>query len=206
VQFVSITWLAWLLGTVAFYWLLPAGARKGFLIGVTATFLGIHAPLSLAILSAFAVLLWLATRVDRPRKTWSIATAAAMLATLVLFKVRAVSGAEDVVIGTIVPLGLSFYTFRCLHVLFDHYRGTSLKMRPGELLAYLFFLPTIVVGPIHRSPEFVRDHRHLGWRGENISEGIERIIGGYFKIAVLGSFPATPNVRSASGHRTERSV
>ena len=190
-QFVSITWLAWLLGTVAFYWLLPAGARKGFLIGVTATFLGIHAPLSLAILSAFALLLWLVTRIDRPRKTWSIATAATMLVTIVLFKVRAVSRAEDVVIDTIIPLGLSFYTFRCLHVLFDHYRGTSLKMRPGELLAYLFFLPTIVVGPIHRSPEFVRDHRHLRWSGENISEGIERIVGGYFKIAVLGNFLVT---------------
>jgi alginate O-acetyltransferase complex protein AlgI len=191
VQIVSITWLAWLLGTVAFYWLLPAGARKGLLIGVTAAFLGIHAPLSLGILSAFALLLWLATRVDKPRKTWSIATAATMLVTLVVFKLRAVSSPHNIVIDTIIPLGLSFYTFRCLHVLFDHYRGSSLQMRPGELVAYLFFLPTIFVGPIHRSPEFVHEHRHLRWSSENISEGIERIIGGYFKIAVLGNFLVT---------------
>jgi hypothetical protein len=64
-------------------------------------------------------------------------------------------------------------------------------MRPGELLAYLFFLPTIVVGPIHRSPEFVGDHRNLRWSVEHISEGIERIVGGYFKIAVLGNFLVT---------------
>jgi len=188
VQFVSITWLGWLLGTVAVFWLLPARARKGFLIAVTATFLGIHATLSLAILTLFTLLLYLATRFDRPRATWSIATAAVMLVTLVLFKLRAVSRADNVVIDTIIPLGLSYYTFRCLHVLFDHYRGTSAKMRPGELLAYLFFLPTIVVGPIHRSPEFIRDHRNLHWSGEKISEGIERIVSGYFKIAVLGNF------------------
>jgi alginate O-acetyltransferase complex protein AlgI len=191
VQFLSITWLGWLLGTVAVYWLLPAGARNGFLVGVTATFLAIHAALSLAILSLFTLLLYLITRVDRPRAAWSTATAAVMLVTLVLFKLLAVSKVDNVVIDTIIPLGLSYYTFRCLHVLFNHYRGTSAKMGLGELLAYLFFLPTIVVGPIHRAPEFVRDHRSLHWSGEKISEGIERIVGGYFKIAVLGNFLVT---------------
>lgn len=190
-QFLSITWLGWLLGTVAVYWLVPAGVRKGFLIGVTATFLGVHAPLSLVILSLFVSLLYVVTRGDRPRTIWSVATAGIMLVTLVLFKLRAVSRADDVVIDTIIPLGLSYYTFRCLHLLFDHHRGSAPKMAPGELLAYLFFLPTIVVGPIHRAPEFVRDHRSLRWSSEKISDGIERIVGGYFKIAVLGNFLVT---------------
>ena len=190
-QFLSITWLGWLLGTVAVYWLLPARARQGFLIAVTATFLGIHAPLSLAILSLFVLLLYLATRVEKPRAAWSGATAAVMLVTIVFFKLRVASRTNDDVVDMIIPLGLSFYTFRCLHVLFDHYRGTSLKMRPGELLAYLFFLPTLVVGPIHRAPEFLGDYRSLHWSGEKISEGIERIVGGYFKIAVLGNFLVT---------------
>ena len=190
-QFLSITWLGWLLGTVAVYWLLPARARRGFLIAATATFLGIHAPLSLAILSLFVLLLYLATRVEKPRAAWSGATAAVMLVTIVIFKLRVASRTNDDVVDMIIPLGLSFYTFRCLHVLFDHYRGTSLKMRPGELLAYLFFLPTIVVGPIHRAPEFLGDYRSLHWSGEKISEGIERIVSGYFKIAVLGNFLVT---------------
>jgi alginate O-acetyltransferase complex protein AlgI len=124
VQFLSITWLGWLLGTVAVYWLLPARARQGFLIAVTAAFLGIHAPLSLAILSLFVLLLYLVTRVEKPRAAWSGATAAVMLVTIVFFKLRVVSRTSDDVVDMTIPLGLSFYTFRCLHVLFDHYRGT----------------------------------------------------------------------------------
>ena len=190
-HFLSITWLGWLLGTVAVYWLLPARARKGCLIGVTALFLGIHAPVSLALLSMFTLLLYLITRVDRPRESWSAATAAVMLVTLVVFKLQVVSRADDVAIDAIIPLGLSFYTFRCLHLLFDHHRGSAPKMATGELMAYLFFLPTIVVGPIHRAPEFLRDSRSLHWSSEKISEGIERIVSGYFKIAVLGNFLVT---------------
>jgi len=191
VQVLSITWLGWLLGTVAVYWLLPARWRTGFLIGITAVFLAIYATLSLAILGLFTLLLYLATRASKPRPAWSITTAAVMLVILVFYKLKVVSRADDLVVDTIIPLGLSYYTFRCLHVLFDHYRGNSARMRLGELLAYLFFLPTIVVGPIHRAPDFVRDHRGLHWSGEKMSEGIERIVGGYFKIAVLGNFLVT---------------
>jgi alginate O-acetyltransferase complex protein AlgI len=190
-QFLSITWIGWLLGTVAGYWLVPAPVRKEFLIGVTAAFLAIHAALSLAILSLFALLLYVITRIERPRTTWTAATAAVMLAALIFFKVRAVSPADDVVIDTIIPLGLSYYTFRCLHLLFDHHRGSAPQRDARELLSYLFFLPTIVVGPIHRAPEFFRDHRDVRWSAEQISAGIERIVAGYFKIAVLGNFLVT---------------
>jgi alginate O-acetyltransferase complex protein AlgI len=191
VQFLSITWIGWLLGTVAGYWLVPARFRSAFLIGITAAFLAIHAPLSLGILSVFVLLLYLVTRVERPRALWSVTIAAVMLVTLVYFKLRVVFGADNALVDTIIPIGLSYYTFRCLHVLFDHHRGSAAKMSGADLLAYLFFLPTIVVGPIHRSPEFLRDRRHLRWSAATISEGIERIVGGYFKIAVLGNFLVT---------------
>jgi alginate O-acetyltransferase complex protein AlgI len=196
-QFLSITWIGWLLGTVAGYWLVPAGVRSYFLIVVTAAFLAIHAALSLALLSLFVLLLYLITRFDRPRTSWTVATAAVMLAALIFFKLRVVFDAADAVVETLIPLGLSYYTFRCLHLLFDHHRGNAPKMGARELLAYLFFLPTIVVGPIHRAPEFFRDHRDLRWSAEKLSAGIERIVAGYFKIAVLGNFLVTAKLGEA---------
>ena len=61
-QFLSLTWFAWLLGTVSVYWLLPASVRQGFLIGVAAVFLGVHSPPSLVILCVFTGLLHAVTR------------------------------------------------------------------------------------------------------------------------------------------------
>jgi len=191
VQFLSLTWFAWLLGTVSVYWLLPASVRQGFLIGVTAVFLGVHSPPSLVILCVFTGLLHAVTRAAKPRAAASSAAALVMLGTLVFFKLRVVSDSDNVITDTIIPLGLSYYTFRCLHFLFERYRGSLPAMPLVELLAYLFFLPTIVVGPIHRAPAFVRDHASLRWSADNLSEGLERIVGGYFKIAVLGNFLVT---------------
>jgi alginate O-acetyltransferase complex protein AlgI len=191
VQFLSVTWVAWLLGTVAVYWLLPMGARRWFLVAITGAFLAIHSPASLALLTLFVALLALATRAEKPGAAASLVTAVVMLGILVFFKLRVVAGAEGLVGDTLIPLGLSYYTFRCLHFLFDRYRGTVARTPLPDLLAYLFFLPTIVVGPIHRAPAFLNDRRDLRWSADLLSEGIERIVGGYFKIAVLGNFLVT---------------
>ena len=190
-HFLSPSWIAWLLGTVAAYWLLPSGARRWFLVGATAAFLAIYSLPSIAILSFFVAVLFLATRAERPTAALSITAAVAMLGTLVLFKIRATSGKEDVVSDLLIPLGLSYYTFRCLHFLVDRYRGTLPRTGFAEMIAYLYFLPTIVVGPIHRAPAFLRDHRNIRWSSQDLSEGMERIVVGYFKIAVLGNFLVT---------------
>jgi D-alanyl-lipoteichoic acid acyltransferase DltB (MBOAT superfamily) len=57
-----------------------------------------------------------------------------------------------------------------------------------QLVHYLFFLPVLVVGPIHRLPQFTRDIRRHRWDANMFVEGIERIIIGYAKVALLAAF------------------
>jgi|GEM_PF-1939772 len=88
----------------------------------------------------------------------------------------------------LVPLGLSYYAFRQIHVAFECYKGTM--QRPGliEYLQYLLFLPVILIGPIHRMPAFQRSLRRHKWDPRFISEGLERILFGLVKISFLGNF------------------
>jgi alginate O-acetyltransferase complex protein AlgI len=188
VHFLSFQWVAWLLGTVAAYWVVPARFRDWVLIGVTLAFLVVHAPNSAAILVVFAVLTYFASLDGRFHGYRVLAAAGVIFAVLFYYKIRIVAEPEDLLREVFIPLGLSYYSFRCVHYLIERYRGGIGRHGLREFLAYLFFLPTIVVGPIHRAPAFLRDLHEKRWDGRNLAEGLERILYGYVKIAVLGNY------------------
>jgi alginate O-acetyltransferase complex protein AlgI len=195
-HFLSVTWIAWLLGVVGLFWLLPARQRHAFLVLATAAFLAAHSLPSLILLIGFTAATVMATRPGARQRLRIWAAALAMLTALVGFKLLSTpsgSAVQDLAI----PLGLSYYTFRCLHVLFDTLRGTARPVTPPQLVAYLFFLPTIVIGPIHRMPAFLRDRLDHCWTAAAISGGLERVVIGYFKIAVVGNFLVAGQLGSA---------
>src|SRR5262249_55735450 len=74
------------------------------------------------------------------------------------------------------------------HYLLERFRGTLPSHTFREFLSYLFFLPTLVVGPIHRFQPFLDDYHTKRWRSDTLSEGMERILYGYVKVAVLANF------------------
>ena len=90
--------------------------------------------------------------------------------------------------GWLIPLGLSYYAFRQIHVAFEYYKGTMPMPTLIEYFQYLLFLPVILIGPIHRMPEFQRSLRRHKWNARQISEGLERILYGLVKICFLGNF------------------
>jgi alginate O-acetyltransferase complex protein AlgI len=104
------------------------------------------------------------------------------------YKVTVRASPEDLLGEVLIPMGLSYYAFRCLHYLLERFRGTLPSHTFREFLGYLFFLPTLVVGPIHRFTPFLDDHRTKRWRSDTLSEGMERILYGYVKVAVLANF------------------
>ena len=55
------------------------------------------------------------------------------------------------------------------------------------VLGYLFFLPTIVVGPINRAGPYFEDRKNTGLSYSKFSQGLERILYGYVKIAFIGN-------------------
>ncbi len=57
--------------------------------------------------------------------------------------------------GAFLPLGVSFFTFEFIHYAVDRYRGDAERGTAGEYLAFIFFFPTLVAGPIKRFQDFL---------------------------------------------------
>jgi alginate O-acetyltransferase complex protein AlgI len=73
--------------------------------------------------------------------------------------------------------------------------------RPGlvEYFEYLLFLPVILIGPIHRMPDFQRSLRRRKWNPLLLSEGLERILYGLVKICFLGNYLFSTELRQFAG-------
>lgn len=186
--FTNSVWVAWVVLTIVLFWAFPARLRVGFLVAVTAAFLAVIEPLSLVFLVVFAAIAYGVTRGQRPSGTRAALAIVPITLALVGYKAASAAGGDDLVSGTIIPLGLSYYALRCIHYVIERYRGNIRDLGPADVIGYLFFLPTLVVGPIHRFPEWkrsVQDHR---WDPTMFFEGIERLIHGYVKIGFLGNF------------------
>ena len=188
-QFVSLEWALWMVATFSLYWLSPAALRPLTLIAVTAAFLAYVSPLSLAILALFAVVTWAVSRGSRPSALAVSAVTAAFVGILAVFKWQARGQSiESIINEGLIPLGISYYTFRCLHLVFERYRGRFAEISFREVVGYLFFLPTIVVGPIHRFGDYQRDMHRLRLDPAFVWYGMERILYGYVKIGFLANY------------------
>jgi len=84
--------------------------------------------------------------------------------------------------GVFLPLGVSFFTFEFIHYAVDRYNGKVERGSLGEYLAFIFFFPTMVAGPIKRFQDFAPCLRQpseswvLDW-----NRGITRILVGLVK-------------------------
>ena len=90
--------------------------------------------------------------------------------------------------ATLVLLGASFYMLKMIHYLTESYNRNLQPHSFGEFTAYIVFPPTLLVGPINRFPEFLRDERRKRWDGKLFYSGLERVLFGYFKVVVLANY------------------
>jgi alginate O-acetyltransferase complex protein AlgI len=107
---------------------------------------------------------------------------------LAWFKARLAADISGNVLGVAIPLGLSYYALRCIHYLVERYKVSLPPHDFVDFVSYLFFLPTLIAGPIHRFADFVRDQRRMRWDSEKFSVGLERILYGYVKITFLANY------------------
>lgn len=184
----SITWLGWMWLTVALYWLMPASARRYGLVLVTLAFLIVHAPLSAGLLLGFTLVTAVIARLNHVGGWTATGVIAGLVAVLAYFKLGEQIDTTALLDTLIIPLGLSYYTFRCIHVIVERVKGHQPPLPPQDVLAYLFFLPTLVVGPIHRIDDYRRDLARQRFDTRMISEGAERILYGYAKVAILSNW------------------
>ncbi len=180
----QILFLVVILLTTPMIWILPGPFRSRAMMGITFLIFTWIAPLAATIQLGVAILQWIAWTLKRydPIHGWEKLAIGLPVIPLLFFKIGFTFQ------HWLIPLGLSYYIFRQIHVGFECYKGTMQKPRLSEYLEYLFFLPVLLIGPIHRMPEFQRSLRRLKWQVSNISEGFERILYGLVKISFLGNF------------------
>jgi alginate O-acetyltransferase complex protein AlgI len=85
----------------------------------------------------------------------------------------------------VVPLGISYYTFKHIHFLIESQRGKFEQCRLTDYLTYICFFPMFSAGPIERMDAFAPQLASLKWHADDFSLGLERIAIGAMKKFLL---------------------
>lgn len=181
-RILELSWLGWIVISIVACWALPGRWRPWGIAAFALAFLAVEDPPSAAILAAMAAITWWSGTRGSGQRLGIFAVVVLLLGALAAFKAAMTHG------GFALPLGMSYYTFRCVHYALERFKRALPPHTFAEFLAYLFFLPTIVAGPIHRFPEFHRDLRRTRLSGELVSEGCERVLYGYAKVLVVSGW------------------
>ncbi|MBP3891864.1 MAG: MBOAT family protein [Solobacterium sp.] len=88
----------------------------------------------------------------------------------------------------LMPLGLSFYTFKAISYLVDVYKGICVCAKnPIEVFDYIVFFPAFMAGPIHRPGPFLEELRtpfHFEYKDQK--NGFVLAALGLFQKLVIG--------------------
>lgn len=90
-------------------------------------------------------------------------------------------------LGILVPLGLSYYTFKAVGYVIDVYRGRiHAQTNIGKLALFVSYFPALVQGPIDRyedvSGELLAEHR---FDYKRLCFGMQRMLWGYMKKLIV---------------------
>lgn len=177
-----------LIAAVLLHWLMGARARPWCLAIVGFAYLAVlDLQSTLAATGLTLAVYWAAPRAGDQR-TWRGRSASVLLVAVFGWLVYAkyvprlwaILARETSVPEALIPLGISYYTFKLAHYVIEAARGTLPPHRLGDFLAYILLFPTFPAGPIERFDHFV-DQRAAGWSWELPLEGITRIIHGLVK-------------------------
>ena len=116
----------------------------------------------------------------------AILTVAALVLLLALFKSLPLLP-PSLKGSLLVPIGISYYTFKLISYVLDVYWGAFPAERAFiPFAAYTAFFPQIVAGPIQRGESFLPQmHPPRSAKGRDVLLGTQRILLGYFKKFVV---------------------
>ena len=194
--FTTFAYYALLIPTAILFRLAPPRVRPwicvasgvGFFVYFSATEIGGWAGAACVLIFVWEALI---SRFYDTRARWCLVGVAASLTILGVFKYwNFVTGLVTAPAGrnpfawraAFLPLGVSFFTFEFIHYAVDRYYGRVERGTLGEYLAFIFFFPTLVAGPIKRFQYFGPSVRRpagdwpLDW-----NRGVTRILVGLAK-------------------------
>ena len=200
-SFDSIIFISCFLPLLALLYLLVRGekARNVLLLAAGLVFYAFGSLTGLMLLLACAAVnygfgLLLLRRPDGGRAIAGIAVALD-LAFLAAFKYLAfalsVLGLPAPAAGLAAPIGISFFTFKCISYIIDTCRDRSSGTRSFfELLLYVSFFPQIMAGPITRFPDFRGQLAGRTRSARGSAAGLRRFIVGLAKKLLLAGVAA----------------
>ncbi len=156
----------------------------------TAVFLGFVSPVSLVILTLTSLITFYVLNSNASQPAATLVIVIQLSGVLLLFKLQTVLH-FNLTQNASLPLGLSYYSFRQIHYAIEVYKKKMPALSIVEYLNYLFFLPTLLVGPINLFQPFLKDLRKRRWDNLLFSQGLERILYGLVKIVVIGNYLLT---------------
>ncbi|MDO5444734.1 MAG: MBOAT family O-acyltransferase [Eubacteriales bacterium] len=141
--------------------------------------------LLLSVLISYAAgLLMLRRDNPRYRKNIMLSAVAAHLLILALFKYIPP-------MNSVLPIGISFYTFHGISYVVDVYRGKSRPEKdPVALLLYISFFPRLISGPIVEYSDFESQLENSEVSAERTAYGIIRFVEGFAKKMLIASVAA----------------
>ncbi len=168
-------WAA-LLPVVAGYWLAPRAWRATLLALVSFGWVALLSPMGAALVAGAGLVVRVACAAGG---RWPLVVGLLLVLQLFAFKLRV---ADDP--SLLVPLGLSYATFKLLHYAVERSRGTLPEPGLATYLAWLFLFPTFSAGPIERLDHLLANTADRLDRGLLV-EGLGRVVHGVIKRFVL---------------------
>lgn len=182
---------------LAVYYILPHKFRWGLLLLASVVFYASADWKMLALIGGSIVVSYIAglkieqAENEKQKKVWMAGCIILLVAILMLFKyfgffadvIGNMLGATSFVFNLVMPLGISYYTFKIISYLVDIYKGKiDAEKHLGYYALYVSFFPQILCGPIERADHFIPQLKY-GCKFEDklAAEGLERIIIGLFK-------------------------
>lgn len=136
--------------------------------------------LSALVVAVYGVLRGAARLDGRGRQALLWAGIATVVANLALFKYLP-TGNVGWVAAVGFPLGLSFLSFRLIHVLVETGRGTLPTLSAVDYFLYAFFFPIWIAGPIERVDHFLKGRAdRVG--ADDLVTGANRVLWGLVKV------------------------
>ena len=195
--FNSIEFLIFYPIVLLLYFLLPRVARWPMLLIASYFFYAYYSPSLALLILGTTFVSWICAmfieRIDKRIVRISLLTIALVVCLGVLFfykyfdflseSIASLFGRDPIMLGLILPVGISFYTFQTLSYVIDVYRG-EVKTEKNFFFYALFvsFFPQLVAGPIERPsnliPQLKETHK-FSW--DNFSAGGKLMLLGFFK-------------------------
>lgn len=174
------------------FWALPARFRAAFLTLVSVGYLLSVDARSVGMLLVLTTVFYFATPHMAPPASRTKCVAVIMI--LIVCVVLAVFKYLPDVLQALnkgrleglilIPLGLSYYSFKLIHYAVEVARGNVVRGRLDEFALYLFLFPIFTAGPIERYDHFLANRESRLTRTAFV-EGVTRIIVGVIKQTIV---------------------